>query len=211
MWPMLIAGLASGAMGGLSSYFGGKDQGSEFKYDYHPMDKQFKRASQALIPIYLKLLTGGVPNFLKRYLNQTQATALNQANIAAKNYLSQVGRGGMQFGPQVAAGLSKIYEGVTPAVVNAMSQVRASGLQPAMQGLQQWSTFSPLQTGTQQTQPGAGYQAGAGALQGLQYGLGQVQTGQPKAPITGPPAPYATPTPNQAYNWANQQGSLPAV
>jgi hypothetical protein len=190
----LLASTAAGAAGGLSSFFGGKDKGADFMYDYHPLDESFKQASQWLIPIYLKLLTGGTPNFMKRYLSQAQSAALTKANQTAQSYLRQAGRGATRFGPQQMEALSKIYQGVTPSIVNAMNQMRNTGTQQAMTGMQQWSQMRPQQTGTREVQPGMGPQAAAGALQGVQYGMGQITQGSPgQAPISAGNNPARTP------------------
>jgi len=192
------AGAASGAAGGL---MGGKK--SEQTQDYHPLQKPFVQASQAQIPLYMQMITGGMPAYMRRYLQQTQNLAQQQGRVGLQDYMRQIGRGGMDFGAAAQAGMAGIIGQGNQNALAQYTQVRNQMTQEALGRMQQWSQMAPgAKTTTEEKVPSAGRQAGAGALGGLGTALGSKKNpalgsrtpGRAAAP---PPPSFRGPTTGQ--------------
>lgn len=201
-----VAG-GAGAMSGLSSKLGmSKEKKAEPVMS--PEQKSQASASQALIPFYLQMLSGGMPDFLKRYLMQTRGT-LEQSNRGQmSDYLRQIGSMGMDFGPQQAAQLGGMYGGMTPALTGALTQARLGMTQGAVKGLQDWSNQSYPVAQPPAKQPSFGAAAGAGALGSIGSMMGGMKTGGggSNQKVNYPGAPY---TPQYAQSSAaNAYGGM---
>jgi hypothetical protein len=211
----LAAGAASGAASGL---MGGKEE--ETKKEYHPLQETFVKASQSQIPLYLQMITGGMPTYMKRYLQQTRGLAQQQARGSIQEYLRNLGRGGMDFGPAAAAGLSNIFGGINQNVLSQYAQQRNQLTQQGLGAMREWAQIQPgATTTTKEKVPGVGRQAAAGALGSLGGALGQKVnpkssqnfgvSNQPAVPNASLPVgqqgPVAPGQSAQAYQWLNQQ------
>ena len=182
--PILAAG-ASGAMSGLSSKLGMSKE-KKIKPEMSPEDKAMKQASMAMIPTYLQTLSGGMPDYLRRYLMQTQSTLAQQGRQGISEYLRQIGGAGMDFGPQQADALRRLYENQQTALMSGLTQSRNQILGNTMQGLQQWSMKQPEWIKQPDKQPSFGAAAGAGAIGSLGGLLGGLKTGgAPKTQSSG--------------------------
>lgn len=170
---LLAAGLGSAMSGAAGGMMG---EGDISTPEYLPEQKPFMRAAQASIPLYLSVLTGGQPLYMKRYLQQIQSQLQGQTGRNVQDYLRQYGMRGADFGPAAAAGLSNIYSTMTPAMGAALAQAR-SGI--TGQALKQMGTWSMMQPGgmSQPSSPSPGRMAAAGALQGVGRGLGGLMGG----------------------------------
>lgn len=187
--PLIAMGVAAagaGAAGGMMQ------KKKKEKLEYAQEQKPFMRAAQAQIPLYLQVMSGGMPSFLKRYLQQTQGALQQQTGMNIQDYLRQTGKRGMDFGPSVAAGMSNIYGAATPALAQGLTQARSSIMERGMGAMQQWSAMTP-QKMMRTKQPSIGMMAGAGALQGLSRGMGQMMQPGQAAPTGTTPSPQAQP------------------
>jgi len=192
---LITAGLTAAASGAASGAAGGMlGKKKPPKPEYMEEQKPFMRASQATIPLYLQTMTGGMPDYLRRYLMQTQGVLQQQMGQGAQDYLRQVGMRGMDFGPAAQAGLSNIYSAAIPALAQGLTQTRSGIMGQAMKGMQQWSMMKPHGM-TDPKQPSVGKHAAAGALQGFGRGLGS--PAQAKQPLAGR-APNVQAPPQQA-------------
>jgi len=192
---MALGLLAAGAGAALSGAGGqlGRDKSKE-TLEYAPEQKPFMRAAQAQIPLYLQTMTGGMPDFLRRYLMQTQGALQQQMGQGAQDYLRQMGMRGMDFGPSAQAGLSNIYSSAIPALAQGLTQTRGDIMGKAMGAMQQWSAMTP-QKMLRTKQPSVGRAAAAGALQGFGRGMGA--PARPKQQLAGR-APNVQAAPQQA-------------
>lgn len=163
--------MAAGAAGGLSSKLG---MSKEKKMEplMTPEQKAQASASQALIPGYLKAISGQMPEYLRQYLMQTRGALEQQFRGGLSDYLRQIGGAGMDFGPQQAAQMGQMYQGMVPALTNAYMNAKMQGYGQAQQGLQQWSTQSYPWAKPPDKQPSAGMSALSGALGGFSSFLG---------------------------------------
>lgn len=196
----------SGALGGLSGKLGMSKEREE-KLKYTPEQQSQVSASQSLIPFYLQMISGQMPDFLKRYLAQTQGQLAQQQRGGISEYLRNIGRMGMDFGPQQAAQLGNIYQGMTPALTQALTQARMGMTEGAVKGLQQWSMIPPTKVGQPPKQPSYGQMAGAGATQGIADKLGALKIPGKNGGSTGVQAqsPYKTPTTAESQQWIQNQ------
>lgn len=187
--PLIVAGVAAagaGAAGGMMQ------KKKKQKLEYAQEQKPFMRAAQAQIPLYLQVMSGGMPDFLKRYLMQTQGALQQQTGASIQDYLRQVGQRGMDFGPSAAAGMSNIYGAQIPALAQGLTQTRSDLMQKGMGAMQQWSAMTP-QMMQKTKQPSIGMMAGAGALQGISRGMGAPAEQEEITPTSSPQAAPQTP------------------
>ncbi|MBA7630860.1 hypothetical protein ES703_38385 [subsurface metagenome] len=187
---MAVLGLVAGGIGAGLTGAGaqmGRDKPEE-TLEYAREQKPFMRAAQAQIPLYLQVMSGGMPDFLKRYLMQTQGALQQQTGMNIQDYLRQVGGRGMDFGPSVAAGMSNIYGAQIPALAQGLTQTRGSILERGMGAMQQWSAMTP-QKMRRVEQPSVGRAALSGVLSGVGRGMGQLSTqemkGRKPLPLAG--------------------------
>ena len=205
---MAIMGLlAAGAGSALSGAGGqmGRDKAKE-TLEYAPEQKPFMRAAQAQIPLYLQTMTGGMPDYLKRYLMQMQGVLQQQMGQGAQDYLRQIGMGGGDFGPAAQSGLSNIYASAIPAMAQGLTQTRSGIMDKAMGAMQQWSMMTP-QKMLRTEQPSVGKAAAAGALQGFGRGLGAPAAPKKPTPVPtgGGAPPYQMAQPGPAGQQASRQ------
>jgi hypothetical protein len=189
----IVAGAASGAASGI---LGGKKKISTPKYTKH--EKALTGASQILIPEYFSSLMGRDTPYIRRLLAMMRSQGYQQAGGNVQRFLSQVGaRTGSDFGPAATKGISNIYAGIAPQIMNAISQAKLQQYGMAQKGLQQWSLIKPG-TKSQPKQASAGRQAAAGALGGLGQGLGAAMKGGfSRTPAATSAAPAVTPANEQ--------------
>jgi len=172
-----VAAAASGAAGGMMSK-GKKPPTPEYMQEQKP----FMRAAQAQIPLYLQTMTGGMPDYLKRYLMQTQGALQQQTGFNIQDYLRQIGQRGGDFGPAAQTGMSNIYGAATPALAQGLTQSRSGIMQQAMKQMGTWSMMQPGGMSAPKS-PSPGRMAAAGALQGVGRAMGQ--PAQPKPQLAG--------------------------
>lgn len=198
---------AAGAAGGMASKFG---MSKEKKMEplMTPEQKAQASASQALIPGYLKLMAGQMPEYLRQYLMQTQGALQQQFRTGVSDYLRQIGAMGMDFGPQQAAQLGQMYQGMIPALTNALMQAKMQAQGKAQEGLQQWSTQSYPWAQPPNKQPSAGMSALSGGLSGFSSFLGNKVI--PGAGTAGAAGGVKYPTTAQA-NMANPTPQAPKM
>lgn len=181
--------MAAGAGGGLASKLGmSKEKKPEALMT--PEQKSQASAAQALIPGYLKLMAGQMPEYLRQYLMQTQGALQHQYRTGVSDYLRQIGSMGMDFGPQQSAQLGSMYQSMIPSLTNAYMNAKMQGYGTAQQGLQQWSTQSYPWAKPPDKQPSAGMSALSGGLSGFSSFLGNKVT--PGAGAVGGGVKYPT-------------------
>ena len=179
---VLAAGGASGLMG-IGTQMG-RDRPKE-TLEYAREQKPFMRAAQAQIPLYLQVMSGGMPDFLKRYLMQTQGALQQQTGMNVQDYLRQVGQRGMDFGPATAAGMSNIYGAQIPALAQGLTQARGDIMGRAMGAMQQWSAMTPQKMMRTQ-QPSMKRAFMGAALQGVSRAMGRPKLEEEEEKSIGP-------------------------
>jgi len=180
--PLIAVGVAAagaGAAGGMMQ------KKKKEKLEYAREQKPFMRAAQAQIPLYLQVMSGGMPDFLKRYLMQTQGALQQQTGTNIQDYLRQTGMRGMDFGPSTAAGMSNIYGAQIPALAQGLTQARMGIMQKGMGAMQQWSAMTP-QKMLRVEQPSMKRAFMGAALQGVGRAMGQPKVGEEEEESTGP-------------------------
>ena len=138
---------------------------------YHPLQKPFVGASQALIPQYLMMLGGRMPWWMQLQQNQLASQAQQQYGANTQQYLRTMGQAGQGGSGRMGSNLKGMSDSMMASLIQAANQSRLAGQMQAMQGMQEWSRISPGQKSEpERTDPGmAALQGGMG---GLGAGLG---------------------------------------
>jgi hypothetical protein len=194
---LLAAGAAAGAAGGLG---GGlmKKGPTTVTPKFAEEQKPFLHAAQMSIPLYLQTITGGMPEYLKRYLAQTRGQVARASQQSIQNFMRQAGmRGGSDFGPAMMAQLGQIYGQQPQILAQQLGQTRAGLMGQALQSMNQWSQITPQGSETKTKQPSLGKMAAGGALQGISGALGQRMSGGAPAAASSGPAGYRSGVQNQ--------------
>ena len=187
--PWMVAG-GLAAAGATSSFAGAKGQkGGGMKPAYHPLQKPFVGASQALIPQYLMMLGGRMPWWMQLQQNQLASQAQQQYGANTQQYLRTMGQAGQGGSGRMGSNLKGMSDSMMASLIQAANQSRLAGQMQAMQGMQEWSRISPGQKSEpERTDPGmAALQGGMG---GLGAGLGMPAKPKTPSPTVGGIPPY---------------------
>jgi hypothetical protein len=172
-----------------------KDGDTTVKPEFAEEQKPFLSAAQMQIPLYLQLISGRMPDYLRRYLAQTRGVTARQSQGNIQNLMRQAGmRGGADFGPQTLQNLANIYQQQPQILAGQLSQQRLGLTGQALEAMKAWSLINPAGSTTSTEQPGMGEQIGAGALQGFSQALGSRQQPQTQPTTGGRAAPPPPPT-----------------